>query len=115
MTNGPLDSNFEDDLNEYERWIDMGWGVNKHEDDDILPIISIRDDLHIYILSQGKNIQDTQINRLQVLDKRWQDFISKNHDPSFKFNFRDFDKDKSQWWWWIDRLSELTEAQRSTI
>lgn len=93
----------------------MGWGVNRYEDDDIAPIISMRDDIHISLQSHEKNIQDEQIERLKQLDKKWQDFISRNHDPDFRFNFSNFDKNKSQWWWWIDRLDELTDRERSTL
>lgn len=110
-----LQDNFQKDLDEYEHWIDMEWGVNRYEDDDIAPIISLRDDIHTLVLSSEEDIQDENIKRLKRLDRKWQSFIYENRDPEFRFNFSNFDKDKSQWWWWIDRLDELSDKQKSTL
>ena len=115
MSTNDVSDNFEKDLDEYETWIGMGWGVNRYEDDDILPIISMRDGIHEFIELHHKDIQDNQIKRLRELDRKWQGFIEKNHDPIFRFNFRDFDKKKVQWWWWIDRLDELSNEERATL
>ena len=43
MSQAAKSSSFDEDLNEYEHWISMGWGVNRYEDDDIFPIMSMRD------------------------------------------------------------------------
>lgn len=115
MQNDSIKASLEADLDDYEHWIDMGWGVNKYEDDDITPIISMRDDLHVQFKSLNQDVPAKQLDRLRSLDRRWQDHILKNHDPNFRFNFSGPEKPKSQWWWWIDRLSELSEEEKTTI
>ena len=113
MSQAAKSSSFDQDLNEYEHWISMGWGVNRYEDDDIFPIMSMRDDIHEQIQTNRENLTTEQIKRLKKLDKEWQDHISSHHDADFRFNFNN-PEDKTRWWWWIDRLDELTEEQKST-
>jgi hypothetical protein len=113
-TNDPT-QNIKDDLDEYERWIDMKWCMNRYDDDDIAPIISMRDDIHQTVESFGDNISSEDIERLKDLDSKWQSWIEGHRDPNFRFNWRDFDKPKRKWWWWIDRLDELSEEDKASL
>lgn len=110
-----IDVTFNEDLDNYEHWIDMGWGVNRYENDDIFPIISMRDDIHDTLDSHEAMIKSESILRLKKLDRKWLTFLEKNRDPSFRFNLRNFNEPKVKWWWWIDRLDELTPEQKSTL
>ena len=110
-----IDVTFNEDLDNYEHWIDMGWGVNRYENDDIFPIISMRDDIHDTLDSHEAMIKSESILRLKELDRKWLTFLEKNRDPSFRFNLRNFNEPKVKWWWWIDRLDELTPEQKSTL
>ena len=110
-----FDMTFNEELDEYEHWIAMGWGVNRYENNDIFPIISMRDDIHDTLNSHGAMIKSESILRLKELDRKWLTFLEKNRDPSFRFNLRNFNEPKVKWWWWIDRLDELTPEQKSTL
>lgn len=109
MTANDLDQ----DIEEYSEWIKKKIPISEGWIDEINYISFIRDDIHRGI----KDEADTALReKLRLLDREWQDQIIATIDKEFQYTDRlpgNYPNDL--WWWHIDRLSELTEAERSTL
>lgn len=105
------------DIDEYGYWVDMGWHLCAADQDDIAPIISMRDDLHHDIKKIGiENIPVSEIERLKCIDKRWQNWLRDHRDEKFRYDFTYLSEiPQSRWWWYIDRMDELTGDELETV
>lgn len=105
------------DIDEYSHWVDMGWHLCAADQDDVLPIISIRDDLHHYIKKIGiEDIPVSEIERLKHIDKKWQNWLHEHRDEKFRYSFTHLSEiPQSRWWWYIDRMDELTSSELETV
>lgn len=117
MTNNSNDqlsekSEFSDDLNDYQQWIEMSWKLDDKDSEDVFAMISMREDLHRRVVSEV--LSQEYLNRLRNLDIQWQQWLKANRQPGFEFGFKQ-SHPKEEWWWWIDKLDELNPEQRSTL
>lgn len=108
------DTSLKSYIQAYSEWIEKQIPVNNDWIDDINYMSFVRDEIHKQVVDG--QVDPESLATVRTLDAKWQDQIASSIDKNFKYS------DKPQgdyadhlWWWHIDRLTELSEQDRSFL
>ncbi|HUC89768.1 MAG TPA: hypothetical protein VMR45_03125 [Patescibacteria group bacterium] len=102
-------------INEYGVWINKEFELNESDEDDIFPIVVMRETIHKILEELQKRSISFDASTLRTLDKKWQSYLQNHKDSDYIFSVNRDDEPKSNWWWWIDQLDTLTDEEKTTL
>jgi hypothetical protein len=102
-------------LEDYQNWIEKEIPIDDSWDPEVSYLENVRSEIHRQIsLIQNINI-DADLEKLRLLDKKWQAWAINNTDKEYNYCRSSPPPPRSHWWHWIDKIEELTPEERSTI